>query len=289
MRNARAMIMLGISILVAAVTVIFASRWLEQQGNLATTKVVVAKAEIPAGSPVTPDLVTLADWPRGSKPQGAFDNPAQVKDRVMSAVVAAGEPVLESKLAPVGSKGGLSAVITPGKRALTVKVNEIVGVAGFALPGNYVDVMVNTQDERENPISKIVLEKILVLAVAQEAERDPTKPKVVNAVTLELGPDQAEKLDLARSIGSLTLVLRNQLDSEDLAADGGARRKDLLDFKDAAPKPVVAAKGSAPRVVVKRVYVQAKPAPKPAAKPVPEVERIEVIKGLTRTEVEFRE
>lgn len=291
MRNARAMIMLGISILVAAVTVIFASRWLDQQGNLATSKVVVAKAEIPAGSPITPDLVTLADWPRGSKPKGAFDNPAQVKDRVISAVVAPGEPVLESKLAPVGSKGGLSAVITPGKRALTVKVNEIVGVAGFALPGNYVDVMVNTQDEKDNPISKIVLEKILVLAVAQEAERDPTKPKVVNAVTLELGPDQAEKLDLARSIGSLTLVLRNQLDSEDLAADGGARRKDLLNFKEAVPQPVATnANAAAPRVVVKRVVVQAKPGAKPAeAKPAPAVERIEVIKGLTRTEVEFRE
>lgn len=291
MRNARAMIMLGISILVAAVTVIFASRWLDQQGNLATSKVVVAKAEIPAGSPITPDLVTLVDWPRGSKPKGAFDNPAQVKDRVISAVVAPGEPVLESKLAPIGSKGGLSAVITPGKRALTVKVNEIVGVAGFALPGNYVDVMVNTQDEKDNPISKIVLEKILVLAVAQEAERDPTKPKVVNAVTLELGPDQAEKLDLARSIGSLTLVLRNQLDSEDLSADGGARRKDLLNFKEAVPQPVATnTNAAASRVVVKRVVVQAKPAVKPAeAKPAPAVERIEVIKGLTRTEVEFRE
>ncbi len=283
MRNARALIMLGLSILVAAVTVVFASRWLSEQGSLATAKVVVAKAEIPAGTPVTPELVTLADWPRGSKPKGAYDNPAQIKDRVASSAVAAGEPVLESKLAPIGSKGGLSAVITPGKRALTVKVNEIVGVAGFALPGNFVDIMVNTQDNQDNPISKIVLEKILVLAVAQEAERDPTKPKVVNAVTLELGPDQVEKLDLARSIGSLSLVLRNQLDTQDVPSEG-ARRKDLLAFKE--PPPPAAGE---PKVVVKRVVVHSKPATKAsAAKPAAETEKIEVIKGLTRTEMEFK-
>lgn len=282
MRNARAMVMLGISILVAAVTVIFASRWLNQQGNLATSKVVVAKAEIPAGSPVTPELVTLANWPSASKPKGAYDNPAQIKDRVISSVVAAGEPVLESKLAPVGSKGGLSAVITPGRRALTVKVNEIVGVAGFALPGNFVDVMVNTQDDHNNPISKIVLEKILVLAVAQEAERDPTKPKVVNAVTVEVTPDQAEKLDLARSIGSLSLVLRNQLDNNDQVSDG-ARRKDLLAFEGAAPQPA-----AEPKVIVKRVVVHSKPAVQ-AVKPIAKVEKIEVIKGLVRTEVQFDE
>lgn len=283
MRNAKALIMLGLSILVAAVTVIFASRWLTEQGSLATAKVVVAKTEIPAGAPITPELVTLADWPRSSKPQGAFDNPVQIKDRVASSIVAAGEPVLESKLAPIGSKGGLSAVITPGKRALTVKVNEIVGVAGFALPGNFVDVMVNTQDNQNNPISKIVLEKILVLAVAQEAERDPTKPKVVNAVTLELGPDQVEKLDLARSIGELSLVLRNQLDTKDVPSEG-ARRKDLLAFKE--PPPPAAGE---PKVVVKRVVVHSKPAAKAsAAKPTAETEKIEVIKGLTRTEMEFK-
>jgi pilus assembly protein CpaB len=268
------------------VTVLFASRWLNEQGNLATAKVVVAKAEIPPGSPITPELVTQADWPRTSKPKGAFDNVTQLKDRVISAGVAAGEPILESKLAPVGSKGGLSAVITPGKRALTVKVNEIVGVAGFTLPRNYVDIMVNTQDEGGNPISKIVLEKILVLAVAQEAERDPTKPRVVNAVTLELSPEEAEKLDLARSIGSLSLVLRNQLDAKDLASTG-ARRKDLL-LRESAPQPVAAASTAptAPRVVVKR-----KPAAKSAeaSKPAPVVEKIEVIKGLTRTEVEFKQ
>lgn len=274
--------MLGVSVAVAAVAVFFAARWLSDQGSLATAKVAVAKSEIAPGTPITPDLVSLADWPRGSVPKGAFDNAAPLKDRVTSVGVSTGEPILESRLAPVGSKGGLSAVITPGKRALTVKVNEIIGVAGFALPGNYVDVMVNTQDERGNPISKIVLEKVLVLAVAQEAERDPNKPKVVSAVTLELSPEDSERLDLARSIGSLTLVLRNQLDSNDLTSEG-ARRGDVLSFREPAPQPA-AASSEQPKVVVKRVYVHKKP-----AAPKPQVEKIEVIKGLTRTEVEFKE
>jgi pilus assembly protein CpaB len=277
--------MLGVSVVVAAVAVYFAQQWLSQQGDIATAKVVVAKSEIAPGSAVTPEVASLADWPRASVPKGAFDNVAKLKDRVVSTGVSTGEPILEGKLAPVGSKGGLSAVITPGKRALTVKVNEIVGVAGFALPGNFVDIMVNTQDERGNPISKIVLEKILVLAVAQEAERDPTKPKVVNAVTMELSPEEAEKLDLARSIGSLSLVLRNQLDSQDLASEG-ARKKDLLAGSDIAQQEPAQAGAQAPaqpKVVVKRIYVRPKPAPKP------QTEKIEVIKGLTRTEVEFKE
>lgn len=287
MRNTRALIMLGISVAVAAIAVYFASDWLARQGDIATAKVVVAKAEMAPGAPITPETITVTDWPRASVPKGAFTDAALLKDRVVNTSLSAGEPILESKLAPMGSKGGLSAVITPGKRALTVRVNEIVGVAGFALPGNFVDIMVNTQDERGNPISKIVLEKILVLAVAQEAERDPTKPKVVNAVTMELTPEEAEKLDLARSIGSLSLVLRNQLDSEDLAS-GGARKKDLLAGSDIAAAPQPAATGTAqPKAVVKRVYVRPKAAAKPAPKP--ETEKIEVIKGLTRTEVEFKE
>ena len=145
----------------------------------------------------------------------------------MRTSLARGEPVIESKLAPVGTKGGLSAVIADGSRAITVRVNDVVGVAGFALPGNYVDVIVNTQEQQGKTdgqsISKIVLEHILVLAVAQQVSRDDTAPKVVNAVTLEVTPDQAERLDLARSVGTLSLVLRNQVDQKTLNTDGATK------------------------------------------------------------------
>mgnify|MGYP006313409825 FL=1 len=122
----------------------------------------------------------------------------------------------------------------------------MVGVAGFALPGNYVDVMVNAQQDKEDgkgidaqqQISKTVLEHVLVLAVAQEASRDETKPKVVNAVTLELSPADAEKLDLARNVGTLSLVLRNQVDKQSLTTTG-ITKKELFGEKEA---PLIHAK-----------------------------------------------
>ena len=126
---------------------------------------------------------------------------------------------------------------------MTVRVNDVVGVAGFALPGNYVDILVHAQRDgavkgETKPISKTVLEHVLVLAVAQEASRDDTKPKVVNAVTLELSLADSEKLDLARSIGTLSLALRNQSD-EATVSTAGITRTELLGepkvFKTAAP------------------------------------------------------
>ena len=158
-----------------------------------------------------------------------------------------GEPVSDVKLAPAGTLGGLSALITEGKRAITVRVNDVIGVAGFALPGNYVDIIVSTQKDanselngREQSISKIVLERILVLAVAQEVSRDETKPRVVNAVTLEVTPSQAENLDLARSVGTLSLALRNQVDPLDAKTDGATKRT-LLSETVVAPVVVAVA------------------------------------------------
>jgi pilus assembly protein CpaB len=192
-------------------------------------------------------MLNAVDWPAASLPAGAITDPALLKDRVVKKDVVRGEAVIEGKLAPVGTKGGLSAVIAEGKRAMTVRVNDVVGVAGFALPGNYVDILVHAQQEgnvkgETKPISKTVLEHVLVLAVAQEAGRDDTKPKVVNAVTLELSLADSEKLDLARSIGTLSLALRNQSDQETVST-GGITKNDLFDepkvFKAVAPVRVV--------------------------------------------------
>jgi pilus assembly protein CpaB len=239
----------------------FASRWLLQASSSAVTPVAVATAEVSLGQPLNPNMIRTVNWPSASVPPGAFKDAKALDGRVVRTSLEPGEPVIESKLAPQGTKGGLSAVIGEGRRAITVRVNDVVGVAGFALPGNYVDVIVNTQEpeaknsDPQQSISKIVLEKILVLAVAQQVSRDDTQPKVVNAVTLEVTPDQAEKLDLARSVGSLSLVLRNQIDDRALPT-GGATKVTLLG-RPAAPAsaPVIAA---APA----RVKYTARPAPK---------------------------
>jgi pilus assembly protein CpaB len=198
-------------------------------------------------------MVKLAEWPADSMPKGAFTDPAKLAGRVLKSSVLGGEPVSEAKLAPAGTLGGLSALITEGKRAITVRVNDVIGVAGFALPGNYVDIIVSTAKDpgpetnaREQSISKIVLERILVLAVAQEVNRDETKPRVVNAVTLEVTPEQAEKLDLARSVGTLSLALRNQVDPQSAQTEG-ATKLTLLPLAAPVVKPVPPKPAVAPR------------------------------------------
>ena len=280
MKNKRAYVVMAVAILFGLAAVIFASRWLLNQPGGASGRIVVAAADISLGQRVTPEMFKLAEWPADSVPKGAFTDPKQLDGRVLKTNVLMGEPLVEARLAPVGTQGGLSAVITEGKRALTVRVNDVIGVAGFALPGNYVDVIVSTQKDtgpnqnaREQAISKIVLERILVLAVAQEVNRDETKPKVVNAVTLEVTPEQAEKLDLARSVGTLSLALRNQVDPQS-AQTGGATKVTLLpEVTPPAPKPV--------------------PKPAPAARPTPVVMKaaapvrrdcVSVLNGLRMTQ-----
>lgn len=272
--------MLVIAAIAGLAAVVLAARWMQKQGG-DTGRIAVANVEIELGSRIAPEMVRMVDWPQAIVPTGSFATPAVLEGRVVKGTVQRGEPITENRLAPVGSKGGLSAVVPAGKRAMTVRVNDVVGVAGFALPGTYVDVMVNTQgegarnSEHDQSISKIVLERIFVLAIAQESDRDTTKPKVVNAVTLEVTPEQAELLDLARSVGTLSLVLRNQI--EDQPADTmGATKAQLLATKSAVA-PAAASAVAAVVPVVHRVHA------KPAAAPVaPAGSCVEVIRGLNR-------
>jgi pilus assembly protein CpaB len=256
MKNMKALGLMVLAILAGLGAAIFAASWVADSGRLASSKVVVAAVDIELGSKINPQMLQVMDWPTGSVPHGAFTDAKTLQDRVVRTGVTRGEALLERKLMPPGAQGGLSAVIAEGKRAMTVRVNDVVGVAGFALPGNYVDVMVNGQQERGKgetpmPTSLTVLEQVLVLAVAQEANRDETKPKVVNAVTLEVSLEDAEKLDLARSVGTLSLVLRNQLDKTQVATQGIS--KDALFRLKAAPAPApvvaipVVAKSAPPR------------------------------------------
>jgi pilus assembly protein CpaB len=265
MKNKRAVIVMALAILFGLTAVVLASRWLLSQPSASANRIVVASGDINLGQRLAPDMLKLADWPSESVPKGAYTDPQKLGGRVLKSSVQAGEPVSEAKLAPSGTLGGLSALINEGKRAITVRVNDVIGVAGFALPGNYVDIIVSTQQDsspsgsgtREQNISKIVLERILVLAVAQEVNRDETKPKVVNAVTLEVTPEQAEKLDLARSVGTLSLALRNQVDPES-AKTLGATKLTLL--PEVAPPPAK--------------QVAAPPRPAPSGKAAPAIHKV---------------
>ena len=277
MKNSRAVGMLALSLLAGVVAVVLAARWLTQQtATPSAQQVVVVSTNVGIGQPLEARMLATVPWSAPTLPRGAFTDPKQLEGRVVTFDLGQGEPVLESKLAPLGAKGGLSAVIPEGKRAISVRVNEVVGVAGFTLPGNYVDVMLNTDDDvRQQRVSKIVLERILVLAVAQQASRDDTAPKVVNAVTLEVTPEEAEKIDLARSVGNLSLVLRNQVDSGHRATIG-IQKADLLGTEKPAPPPV-----AAPAAVARPAPV---PIPIPIPKPVSEEkESVEMIRGVQRS------
>jgi len=279
MRNIRPAVMLVLAIGMGMAAVAMAAVWLNSRASLLTTHVVVAREDVQIGTRLQPGMLELVDWPSASPLKNPLTSIEQATDRVVNMPLVKGEPISTAKLAAKGETGGLSAVLREGRRAVTVKVNEIVGVAGFALPGNYVDVMVNTPDSQNNLVSKIVIERIQVLAVAQDVANLESKPKVVNAVTLEVTPAQAEKIDLARSVGSLSLVLRSQVDTESVATVG-ARKHDLLQggelfegtpLANPLPRVARAIKASAAAVAAPQGL-----GPKPGG-------TTEVIRGLNKT------
>lgn len=281
MQSKRALIMLALSVLAGLAAVVLAARWMGQQAAGEKSSVLVATRDLELGQAITAQMLQPIAWPAGSQPEGSFNDAKLLEGRVVRAGIYKGEPVLEPKLAPEGTKAGLDSVIKPGHRAITVKVNEVVGVAGFLAPGSYVDLLVNINDDREKSISRVVLERIMVLAVAQEANRpDNSKAKVVNAVTLEVLPDQAEKIDLARNVGTLSLMLRNQVDTEDTPT-AGITRKDLFD--DAAPVKAAVAPTQRQAEPVRRA------APRPAApRPVTEAAgTVEMIRGTQKSTSNF--
>lgn len=281
MRNLRPFGVLMIALILGLAAAGYAAKWLQEQNEGSTQQVLVAARDLQMGTRLMPDMMTTLAWPKAASLKDPLIRMDQAVGRVIRIPVLRGEPFLMNKLAPIGDKGGLSSVLSEGQRAVTVKVNEIVGVAGFALPGNYVDVMVNTPDQMNQPVSKIVLERIQVLAVAQDVASTENKPRVVNAVTLQVTPIQAEQIDLARSIGTLSLVLRSQSDQSSVSTQG-ARKIDLLQGAALAQEPVKAV--AAPRVASTQKTSkstnppQAAPSPNEAEPP-----RLEVIRGLQLT------
>jgi pilus assembly protein CpaB len=232
--------LIGSSLVFGAVAAFFVAQLTKSPNAAKGPHVVIASTSIPAGTELSSAQLKSLDWPSSAIPKDVFADSKLLEHRVARQTIEAGELVLESKLAPVNAKGGLAATIPPGKRAISVRVNDVVGVAGFALPGNYVDVLVSAKDQNGHAFSKIVLNRVKVLAVAQDTVADASKPKIVNAVTLELTPEESERLDLARSIGSLSLVLRNEMDNTVVQSEG-QRLVDLTNLsamvEESQPKP----------------------------------------------------
>ena len=303
MRNKRLIIALLAAItfgLIAAVSVkqyLLSAKTFENNLN----DVVVAKVDIPVGSRLIAEQLTIAQFPANVTPEGAIST---IDDKLVGRVVLTSlsprDPVTESKLAQVGAAGGLSSMIPEGYRAMTVAVNEVVGVSGFIMPGTLVDiVVVITPPKGANNgemISKIVLQNIKVLASGQNIDKPKNDREVersIRAVTLQVTPEQAEKLALASSEGKLQLVMRNSVDQAD-EQTAGANKQSLLSGERAmiAPDPGAntapkAAPQSAIRRTAPRPVKEANSQAKVNTPPPPPRPSVEVIKGAKKETVDF--
>jgi pilus assembly protein CpaB len=284
------MVVVGIALLLAVLASLGAYKFLSgqsrvaEQARLQTVGIVVAVVDIPLGSTINPNQVAVSAWPKDSYPKDALADPKIAVGRVALRDFFRGEPVVESKLVPLGKSTGLLSLKVPvGMRAFSVKVNEVVGVGGFIVPDTRVDVVVTTtpSPNAQEKIAKIVLEDIRVLAVGQVIEQKENKPVTVNTVTLALLPEEAEKLALSSNDGIIQLVMRNFTDNVLVMTGGSNKGRLLSSYRNAPLVPEASpAKGDKPRRVSRK-------APSPAAASAPPPKKaytVEVIKGNKRAE-----
>jgi len=223
------MVMIGFAVVFGLLAVFVAQAWLSRQSDLrlkaipvaqkpvATRTVVVASAPLRYGTQLSAQSLREVPWPQDAIPNGTFASVTELlagSRRIVLSAIQPNEPVLASKITGPGQRATLSAVIDPGMRAATVRVNDVEGVAGFVLPGDRVDVLMTRQPDKAVGNTDVVLQNVKVLAVDQLADDSTDKPSIVKAVTLEVDTVGAQKLSLAASIGSLSLSLRKAGEGE---------------------------------------------------------------------------
>jgi pilus assembly protein CpaB len=298
MRNKRFLVVLVGALIFGVLAAVSVSKYLSsaQAFSKNLNKVAVAKVPIAIGSKIIPEQIMVVQFPKESTPDGAFDSPEKLAGRVAVVNIGAREPITEARLAAEGTAAGLSAVIPEGYRAMTVKVDDAAGISGFIMPGSLVDIVVTIDPEKgsghQDPVSKIVLQNIKVLANGQNIDKPENEREAnsVKAVTLQVTPEQAEKLALAATEGKLQLVMRNQVDQGDEQTPG-VNKRNLLGGETAQPVPEPGAlKSEQPKQESKPMRRSA-PAAKPAAaapapQPTPRAS-VEMIEGAKKRNVEF--
>ena len=298
MLNKRFLVVLVGALLFGVLAAVTVSKYLSkaQAFSKNLTNVAVAKVPIPLGSKIVAEQITVVQFPKESTPDGAYDSVEKLAGRVAVVNIAAREPITEARLAAEGTMAGLSAVIPEGYRAMTVKVDDAAGISGFIQPGTMVDVVVTIDPaegaSRQDPVSKIVLQNIKVLASGQNIDKPENEREAnsVKAVTLQVTPEQAEKLALSSAEGKLQLVMRNQIDQGDEQTPGVTKRN-LLSGDVAVPPPDPGSlKSEQPKGESKPVRrsaparkpVEAAPAPQPTPRA-----SVEMIEGAKKRAVEF--
>jgi pilus assembly protein CpaB len=280
-RNTRTLIVLLVATVAAGVASYFVyvaiKRMPVREVEVAHTFVVAASHPLPAGALLTPADVKLVAWPERALLPGSFGKVEDVVNRGIVTPVLENEPFAEAKLAPVGAGAGLPPTITPGMRAISVRVNEVVGVAGFVTPGTHVDVFV-TLKQGEGSITRVVVSNVQVLTAGTRYDQDKSKAGEAipsSVVTLLVTPEDAERVVLASTDGQIMLALRNPLDVSPTNTSG-TRTGNL--FGGEAPSAESVRQVARPKIVV------APPPPPPVAPPPPPPYRVEAIRGAKRTE-----
>jgi pilus assembly protein CpaB len=223
MMRMRAFWMLALALLLAGGSVYLARNWLENQvqpvivqenkaPEIPLTKVVVAGTALQFGNVLRREHLRLVDWPAATVPAGAFASFDELlsaeEQRVILRPVEPNEPILKSKVSGFGGRAILSSLVAPDMRAMTIRINDVTGVAGFVLPGDRVDILL-TRERGGSPVTDIFMQNIKVLGIDQDANQARQQPGVVRAITFEVTPTQAQKLVLSQRVGSLSLALRH--------------------------------------------------------------------------------
>jgi pilus assembly protein CpaB len=299
MRNKRFFFVLAGALIFGLLAAFSVSRYLSsaQAYSKNLNRVAVARVAIPLGTKIIPEQLSLVQFSKESTPDGTFESLDKVTGRVAVVNIAPREPITESRLAPEGTAGGLSAVIPEGFRAMTVKVDDVVGISGFIMPGTLVDVVVVIDPAEkagmQDPISKIVLQNIKVLANGQNIDKPESEREAnsVKAVTLLVTPEQAEKLALAASEGKLQLVMRNSIDQGDEQTSGVNKRR-LLGGEQAKPLPEPGSlkseqPNSNPKPAAHRVHTEPKPVAEALPVPLPPRASVEMIEGAKKRNIDF--
>ena len=216
-------VMIGFAVVFGLLAVFLANAWLnnradEQMRNLAAQQkaappahtIVVASRPLKFGDVLGAFSLREMPWPENALPKGAFGKIAELtaKKRVVLTPIAVNEPILASKITGPGERATLSAVLKDGMKAVTIRVNDVAGVAGFVLPGDHVDVVLTRPGDKKESVNDVVIQNARVLAVDQTADDTTDKPSVVKAVTLEVDETGGQKLALASVVGTLSLLLR---------------------------------------------------------------------------------
>jgi pilus assembly protein CpaB len=204
--------------------------------RIVMARVVVAAQDVPEGRVLDRIALTTSEWPAQTVPAGAFTSVDSVAGRVTRVPVFKGEPFVPGRLAPAGTGGGLEVKISPGKRAMSVKINDVAGISGLIQPNSRVDVLVNIRDDRsakELQVAKLFMENMRVLSVGQQVTRgDDGKPINATTATLEVTPDEAERLAIAMGQGSIALVLRGYGDPDSIKTRGATSTDVLAQLRD---------------------------------------------------------